>query len=217
LYAQADTTNSNPPWGVKSMSELTGEWLFPHAREFEHPYLKSTRVTSATDLIARKWPEWMAGRVHEVIGTKGNGCYLAVQIQNLGGNNSMFYQNRNNGTGFSWRDSTMVATLDCYYAPTAPNNLVPEDVAKAWFQVNEEEAVTQLGSSVKGTFTDKDKRMLWGSFGEAFDLDLEWEKYYDNEKMYSDLCTEREKADPNRVFTPNKFSVAYRGPVTPSK
>jgi hypothetical protein len=207
VYAEADTTNSNPPWAVKSMSELSGDWLFPLPREFDYSYIKTTRSTNATNLIERGWPQWMAGRIDEIVGVNGNGCFLAVQIQNFGGEKSAFRKNKNNGTSYSWRDTTVVAVLDCFYAPTAHNGTVPKVTAKKWHEQNEKEAVSSKG--YVGKFTDVDRRVLWGSFGN-YDLDSVWEKYYDNAEAYHEICEAREKADPQKVFTPNTFCVAFK-------
>jgi len=140
IYAEADTTGSNPPWSVMSMSALSGYWLFPLEREFPYPYIKTTRATNATDLIARKWPEWLSGRINEIVGVNKNGCYLAVQVQPFGGVNSQYRKNKDKGLSYGWRDATVIATIDCFYADEAADGTVPKDTAKAWFLKNEREA-----------------------------------------------------------------------------
>ncbi|KAE9373220.1 FAD-binding domain-containing protein [Stipitochalara longipes BDJ] len=206
IYAEADA-NSNTPWAVKSVSELSADWLFPLPREFDYPYINTTRSTNATDLVERGWPQWMAGRIDEIVGVNDNGCFLSVKLQNFGGEKSAFRKNKNNGTSYSWRDATVVATVDCFYAPTAQDGTVPKETAQKWHEQNEKEAVSSKDHA--GKFTDVDQRVLWGSFGN-FDLDSVWEKYYDNAEMYRGICEAREKADPEKVFTPNTFCVAFK-------
>ena len=97
------------------MSELAKGWLFRNIREFNHPYVKSTHTTNSKTLVADGWAEWMAGRIDAIVTPEGNKCFLSAQLQNFGGKYSKFASNADNGTAYSWRDSTICATLDCFY------------------------------------------------------------------------------------------------------
>ena len=99
----------------KPMSQITTMWLFTNVREYELPYVKRTYLTKSTSLVKDNWPEWVTGRIDELVEPIDNKCWLSCQIQAFGGKNSMFAKNANNGTAYSWRDSTMCATLDAFH------------------------------------------------------------------------------------------------------
>jgi hypothetical protein len=179
----------------KSMSELTGDWIFRNVREFDHPYIKRTHLTNSKTLGTDGWANWVAKRIDEIVRPDHNRCWLSAQIQCFGGLNSMFFKNKDNGTSYSWRDSTVVCTLDCFYSPPA------KKTAEEWHKINDAE-----GIGPDGIFSKQDRRVLWGSYG-SFDLDASWKNYYDDANKYSRLQKARSVADPDGVFTPNTFCV----------
>ena len=181
---------------VKPMSQLTADWIFRNIREFDLPYVKSTHVTNSTTLVKDKWPEWLAKRIDDLVAPELNGCHISAQIQCFGGKKSKFTTNANNGTAYSWRDTTMCATLDAFY-----NGEAAHKTAIKWHNRNEAE-----GIGAKGVFSKEDRRVLWGSFGE-FDLDVVWNTYFETKEKYERLREARRKADPDGVFTPNTFCV----------
>ena len=185
-----------PHVNVKPMSKLTADWIFTNVREFDFPYVKSTHVTNSTTLIKDKWPEWLTGRIDELV-KPDNNCHISAQIQNFGGRHSKFTTNADNGTSYSWRgDTTICCTLDAFY-----NGKAAHETAIKWHNRNEAE-----GLGPKGVFCKEDRRVLWGSFGE-FDLDFVWKTYYETKEKYERLRAARRKADPDGVLTPNTFCV----------
>jgi hypothetical protein len=186
------------PIKEQPMSELAKGWLFRNIREFDHPYVKSTHTTNSKTLVADGWAEWMTGRIDAIVTPEENKCFLSAQLQNFGGKYSKFHTNADNGTAYSWRDSTICATLDCFYEAGY------RETAEEWHRVNEEE-----GIGPNGIFSKQDRRVLWGSFGE-YDLDKVWHTYYDDRAKYDRLGAARAKADPHGVLTPNTFSVARK-------
>ncbi|KAL8702646.1 MAG: hypothetical protein Q9201_004193 [Fulgogasparrea decipioides] len=179
----------------KPMSELTGEWIFRNTREFEHPYVKRTYTTNSTTLGKDGWTDWVAKRIDAVVTPEHNRCWLAAQLQCFGGKHSKFRTNADNGTSYSWRDSTLVATLDCFHEDSTKTR------AEDWEKVNDEE-----GIGPNGLFSKRDRRMLWGSYGE-YDLDKVWDTYYEDRAKYERLGRIRQRADPDGIFTPNTFCV----------
>ncbi|KAI4168606.1 MAG: hypothetical protein LQ343_006270 [Gyalolechia ehrenbergii] len=103
------------------MSQMTGEWLFARPREFDLPYEKRTYMTNSTTLVRDKWVDQVADQIHQVVAPSldhlalWDNCFLSVQIQCYGGKYSQYYANRDNGTAYSWRDSTVCQVLDCFY------------------------------------------------------------------------------------------------------
>ncbi|KAJ7210874.1 hypothetical protein GGX14DRAFT_625091 [Mycena pura] len=165
------------------MSQLTKLWIFPHAREFEYPYIKRTYLTNSKTL-----------RVEKIM-PSGNGQWLSAQLQCFGGENSMFTRNANNGTAYSWRDSTLCMTIDNFHKPEKKAE------AEAWQATNDAEAI-----GPNGIFSKQDRRVLWGSYG-SFDLDSVWNTYYEDRPKYERLMQTRTLADPEGIFTPNTFCV----------
>ena len=181
---------------IKSMSEITAEWIFDDAREFYFPYVKTTLLTNSTTLVKDKWPEWLTGRIDALV-KPDNKCHISAQIQSFGGKNSKFITNANNGTAFSWRkDSTICCTLDAFY-----NGEDAHKKAIKWHNRNQKE-----GNGANGVFCKQERRVLWGSFGE-FNLDSVWNLYFETKEKYDTLRAARRKADPDGVFTPNAFCV----------
>ena len=182
----------------KPMSQLTKEWIFGNIREFDHPYIKSVRVTNSTTLVDDGWAAWMTERIDGIVAPDENGCYLSAQLQYIGGNKAKFTTNANNGTSYSWRqDTSLIATLDVFY-----DGDEAQQTAQAWH-----DSLDTGGIGVNGKFCKDDRRLLWGSFGE-FDLNSVWQFYYENQAKYKELQLARQVADPNGVFTPNTFCVA---------
>lgn len=179
----------------KPMSQLTGDWIFRNVREFNHPYVKRTYLTKSTTLGKDGWADWVTKRIDAIVKPEANRCWLSCQLQCFGGNNSKFTTNADNGTAYSWRDSTVCATIDCFH----------EDDAKAraedWEKVNDQE-----GIGANGKFSKQDRRVLWGSWGE-YDLDKVWDRYYEDRSKYERLQQIRKRADPDGTFTPNPFCV----------
>jgi hypothetical protein len=180
----------------KEISWMMSEWwVMDSVREYPWPYVKSTRMSDKNSLRNSGWSKWITGRIDEIVAPKNNGLFICAQIQPFGGAQSTTRLNAKNGTAYSWRDSTICCTLDCFYKPGS------EEKAREWFEKNEEEAIGE-----KGFFSTKDMRPLWGSFGE-YDFSKVWKAYHENDAKYNRLREQRKKHDPNGVFTANTFCV----------
>ena len=179
----------------KPMSELTGEWIFRNEREFEHPYVKRTYTTNSNTLDSQGWASWVTDRIDAIVKPEANRCWISAQLQCIGGKNSKFFTNADNGTSYSWRDSSVCCTIDCFHEPET------KTIAEDWEQVNDDE-----GIGPDGKFSKQDRRVLWGSYG-SFDLDASWQFYYEDQAKYERLGRARQAADPDGVFTPNTFCV----------
>ncbi|PNP39200.1 hypothetical protein TGAMA5MH_08877 [Trichoderma gamsii] len=185
LFKFAKETDENA-----SMSYITSMWLFRSRREFPYPYIKRTNTTNSTTLSKTGWSKWFSGRIEEIISNKHNGLWVSSQLQVYGGKASMFANNANNGTAYSWRDATISGTWDLFHQ----NNY---EGAKKWQDENDAGAATY--------FSKDDRRVLWGSYGD-WDMKKVWPHYYDTQ-TYEKLRQVRKKADPNGVFTANPFCV----------
>ncbi|KAK3721584.1 hypothetical protein LTR37_003140 [Vermiconidia calcicola] len=190
--------NHGALWGEVEenvMSKMTSKWLFRAEREFELPYIKRTYFTKSNTLGKDGWVDWVTARVDEIIDPVFNNCWLSCQFQCFGGKNSKFTTNADNGTAYSWRDSSMCATTDCFYAEEA------RQTAADWQYINDHQGVGQ-----DGIFSKQDRRVLWGSWGD-FDFDKVWSCYHEDREKYERVMEVRKKADPDGVFTPNSFCV----------
>lgn len=188
---------------VQPMSEMTGEWLFTRPREFDHPYEKRTYMTNSSTLVQDKWVDQVTERINQVLAPSLHhldlwlNCFLSVQIQCFGGKHSQYYVNRENGTSYSWRDSTVCQVLDCFHREGDKG----KTLAQAWQSAND-----KLMCGKDSTFSKQDKRVLWGSYGD-WDLDKSWPFYYEDQAKYERIGRQRYLADPQGTFTPNPFSV----------
>ncbi|KAJ9614036.1 hypothetical protein H2200_002172 [Cladophialophora chaetospira] len=185
------------------MSEMTGEWLFARPREFDHPYDKRTYLTNSTTLAQDKWVDKVADQINQVLFPSithfdlWENCYLSVQIQCYGGKYSQYYANRNNGTAYSWRDSTVVQILDCFYK----EGVKGKALAGKWQAANDKLMVGENSS-----YSKQDRRVLWASYGD-WDMDNTWPFYFESRDKYERIGRQRGLADPNGTFTPNPFCV----------
>lgn len=188
---------------VQPMSAMTGDWIFRRKREFDHPFEKRTYLTDSTTLLRDGWAGVVAERISQVIVPSiehfalWDKCYTSVQIQCFGGKNSKFRTNRDNGTAYSWRDSSVCATMDCFYEDGDEGKAL----AKGWQAGNDK---VMIGPD--STFSKQDKRVLWGSYGD-WDMDKTWMFYHEDEAKYEKLGRQRHLADPEGLFTPNPFCV----------
>jgi hypothetical protein len=154
------------------MSELTGDWIFRNMREFDHPYIKYTHLTNSTTFGK---DGWAASRIGAIVMPEENRCWLSAQTQWFGGENSKSVTNADNGTSYSWRDSTVACTLDCFYGPGV------KETAEEWRKINDAEEI-----GPHGKFSKQDRRVLWGSYV-SFDLDASWSYYYEDRAKYERL------------------------------
>ncbi|KAF5976917.1 6-hydroxy-D-nicotine oxidase [Fusarium bulbicola] len=117
----------------------------------------------------------------------------------------MFYNNRNNGAAYSWRDSTVLQTVDCWYLNSdQPNYELSRKLANDWQTKNDS---VMIGAS--SCFSKTDRRVLWVSWGEWDMAKPEvWRTYYEDEAKYKSIGKVRAAADPNGTFTANPFAVA---------
>lgn len=187
---------------VQPMSKMTGEWLFTRKREFDYPYEKRCYLTNSTTLVQDKWVDQVADRIDQVLVPWHHlelweNCFLSVQIQCFGGKYSQFYANRDNGTAYSWRDSTVCQTLDCFHK----EGEVGKGLAQSWQAVND-----KLMCGKDSAFSKQDRRVLWASYGD-WDMDKSWPFYYEDQAKYERIGKQRYLADPQGTFTPNPFNV----------
>ena len=197
------------------MSQMTGKWIFPKKREFDLPYVKRAYSTNATNLNKNGWAQKATDRIDMIYGLDNKRrkdkndpkrklyelCKLSVQIQCYGGNNSRYFINKDNGTSYNWRDTSVIQVLDCFHEPSTEGT----NAANQWQTDND----TAMISEKEGIFSKgKDRRFLWGSHGD-WDLGKEsiWKCYYDDAAKYQKLGKVRGAADPNGTFTANPFAV----------
>ena len=186
------------------MSQMTGQWIFKQPREFDHPYEKRTYMTSSTTLTNSNWAPTVAAQIDKVVAKDlasplWRSCWLAVQIQCFGGTHSKFRTNATNGASYSWRDSSVCQVLDCFHESLAKRT------ADAWQAEND-----RLFVGADSCFSERDKRVLWGSYGD-WDLHAVRGMYFESEEKYARLQRVRARADPEGTFTPNPFAVRRAG------
>ncbi|RKK10107.1 hypothetical protein BFJ66_g12145 [Fusarium oxysporum f. sp. cepae] len=202
------------------MANMTGHWVFPQRREFPRPYVKRTYATNSKTLGKDGWVNTLVGRLGKICDPYEklddanerpvpnplyDNCKLSAQIQCFGGENSMFYKNGDGSSAYSWRDSTVLQTVDCWYLNiNDPNHKMSQNLANQW--QNENDGV-MIGA--KSCFSKTDRRVLWGSWGSWVMASPDvWKTYYEDEAKYQRLGKARAAADPNGTFTANPFAVA---------
>jgi hypothetical protein len=175
------------------MSQMVKLWLFTAKREFNHPYVRRTLMTNSSSLGSDGWASWISKHIDEIC-TPENGLFLSAQFQCAGGKFSKFTTNAGNGTSYSWRDSRLGCTIDCFHDDDQ------KQAAEDW----EKGTDTMIGPN--GVFAKQERRLLWGSYGD-WNMENVWQYYYDSPEIYHRLRRIREGADPHGTFTPNPFCV----------
>jgi len=175
------------------MSQIVKLWLFTAKREFDHPYVKRTLMTNSSSLGSDGWASWISKHIDEIC-TPENGLFVSAQLQCAGGKFSKYTTNAGNGTSYSWRDSRLGCTIDCFHDDDQ------KQAAEDW------EKVTDMMVGPYGVFAKQERRLLWGSYGD-WDMKNVWQYYYESQEMYQRLQKIRKEADPNGTFTPNPFCV----------
>ena len=178
----------NSPDGA-SMSQIMSMWLFKQPREFLLPYNKRTRSTNSVQLSSNSWITQFTQHVKNLLQTPN--LFISSQLQIMGGPNSMLLKNAGNGTAYTWRDATVVATWDAFYSNQ------DDDAAETWQRGSD-----QLANQY---FDRADRRLLWGSYGE-WDMMQVWQHYYDP-ATYQRLQQIKRDNDPKGLFTANPFAV----------
>ena len=194
------------------MSKLTRYWCYEDIREYVKPYDKRVYASNKYDLSTNGWPEWMSGRVNDVIALNDPERNVILQTQLFGGVNSMFYKNGAEGLNHgchSWRQEiTMGTTLDCFFQINDDTKL---DETLVW--ASQWQAENDTSAQEGGIFSNVDRRLLWGSYGRISDpegganLYKVRDKYYDTEEKYSKLVAIKRQVDPDYIFTANLFGV----------
>lgn len=179
----------------KAMSKLTGDWIFRNVREFDYAYQKRAYTTNSTNLTGQGWSSWVTDRIDAIVRPEANRCWLSVQLQAYGGKESRFRTNANNGTSYSWRDTTLVAVLDCFHTAEARPR------ALDWQAGND-----QQGLGPNGRFSKDERILFWGSYGD-YNLANVWNKYHETKEKYDRIRAVRKRMDPDGTFTPNTFCV----------
>ncbi|KAF4993356.1 hypothetical protein FGRMN_6544 [Fusarium graminum] len=202
------------------MATIVRLWLFAKRREFERPYVKRTYATNSRTLGKDGWVDALVNRLKKICdpfeklddanekpvdNPRWDNCKLSAQIQCFGGDDSMFYKNRNNGALYSWRDSTVLQTVDCWYRNRGEEKYeLSQKLANEWQTENDS---VMIGAD--SCFSKTDRRVLWGSWG---DWDMAkpevWKTYYEDEAKYRSLGKVRAAADPLGIFTANPFAIA---------
>ena len=83
------------------MSKLTRYWCYEDIREYVKPYDKRVYPSNKYDLSTNGWPAWVSSRVDEVTSLDDSNINVVIQVQPLGGIESMFYKNGASGS-HSW-------------------------------------------------------------------------------------------------------------------
>jgi len=143
------------------------------------------------------------------------GCKVTVQITNHGGADSTFKRNgerrsKLNGeelplTAYSWRDTTTVAVLDCFYDTT--EHADAHKFALDWTAENERASFGPDGCFADTPY-ERSHRMLWASHGDR-NMGNVWQHYYTPEQ-YKRLCAIKQKEDSAPLFSANTFVVGAK-------
>ncbi|KAI9727970.1 MAG: hypothetical protein M1828_005375 [Chrysothrix sp. TS-e1954] len=189
------------------VSKIYRNWLTPVHREFDHPYVKRTYLTNSTSLSTNGWVTAVSEQVDKII--RSDNCYTSCQFQYFGGQHAQFRNNADNGTSYSWRDSTFCCTMDCFHEDSD----AAREFARQWQREND--LIAHGDAQTPGLYSDQDRRVLWGSYskeGEDWSLDATRDYYFEpgehsERTKYKALQAARASADPDGIYTPNVFSV----------
>ncbi|KAG0083695.1 hypothetical protein BGZ92_010555 [Podila epicladia] len=213
------------------LSTLSSHWLFPIDREMELPYIKGVAMTKApaSYLKDKNWSQWVCNRIDELEVPSQDlpnqdppkqKCFAVAQFAYTGGTGNSTpatVKNDDGKTALSWRDSTFLMVMDCFYTPDDDGKSDNKAAAQAWSRKNILEATgidPTTGEKTNDrdltpTFSEfEDRRLLWGSHDQ--DLVANAKFYYDNKEKFERLVNIKKHQDPQGIFSANKFCVVHR-------
>jgi hypothetical protein len=210
-YPDVRYTNPTP------ISEMMRYYMWDDVREFAQPYHKRVYVTDKTNLSTNGWVQWISERADKIARIEDSeSVNMQLQVQTIGGLESMYGRldncNSFQNNSHSWRNElTSWMVMDGFYDPKDKNAL--ETVLK-WQEENDECFKKGLICAKENEiFCDKDRRLLWATYGRHDDedngasLDSLWDKYYDSKWKYDKLVEIKRRVDPDYIFTANAFGI----------
>jgi hypothetical protein len=97
----------------------------------------------------------------------------------------------------SWRaDSSAVGTATFFF---------PEFQRVRANAYERENYKTYVGKN--GCFTPQDRRFIWAPYGDDWNLDENWQYFFDSREKFERIKKTKRELDPHDVFTPNLFCV----------
>jgi len=194
------------------MSKLCRYWSYEDIREFCKPYEKRTYFSNKTDLRTNGWSAWTSQRTHEIADGEDREMDIVLQIQPVGGKNSMYLKNGNpdlHHGSHSWRnETTLLQTMDCFYQPESDDDRSDERLNKALQWTFDNDVCVQ-----NGVVSKVDRRFFWSSYSRLDDPDCGSNlhsvrgRYYDSEEKYQRLVEIKRRVDPEYIFTANMFGI----------
>lgn len=210
IYTQFDAKEALP------VSELIIRFTYQGVREYDQSFMRRNYATTATNLIARGFPEWVADRTEEVL-SRDDGAKVSFQTSPLGGRFSKMGLNAGRTkTCMQWRDQTMHVAFDCWYYANGldgeggnkeGNNTSSKNFIAGFIQRIQSEMV----GSASAVYSTETRKYLWDpasstSMPGSVDLHADY-KYYFTEEQYARLCATKKRFDPKFVFNATKFGV----------
>ncbi len=185
-----------------TLSVLSSKYVILHdSREYNSPYIKRHYFTNQQ--IPENFADVVCERVDMLQGPlfSKHGCKICFDLTLLGGKNTKLYENRNNGTSFSWRDTLFATAMCCFYNP----NTMSQKIAEHWIDEND---TIFIGED--GCFSKKDRRIMAFSYSKKDEdnkLDKLWDKYYDSKTKYEKLLDIKKIYDRKKIFSANNFCI----------
>jgi len=194
------------------MSKLCRYWSYEDIREFTKPFEKHTYFSNKTDLKTNGWAAWTSQRAHEIVKGDDKEMDILLQIQPVGGKNSMYRVNGNPDLHHgchSWRDEiNLVHTMDCFYEPEHEDERYDDRLKRTLKWITENDICVQ-----NGVVADEDIRCFWSTYSRLDDPDCGSNlhsvrrRYFDSEEKYQKLVEIKRRVDPDYIFTANLFGV----------
>lgn len=189
-----DNTNYTP------LSHIMRRFTIPLAREWTLPFHHRFMLTTSTSLVKSNFVKLAADRLDPLLRYKAEPKYSEFKASEQYiplGKNSAWTTMADGKTSVSFRsDSTGVGTATFFF---------PEHqraLANEWDKGN-----YKLYIGPNGCFTPVDRRFIWAPYGNDWNLDENWEKFFDSREKYNRVLATKKKFDPHDIFTPNLFCI----------
>ena len=185
------------------LSILSGQLVYlGDNREYNSEFIMRTYISSQRDRLLHNGflPTWQTEIRHLRKICKLNNIKILIDVFVLGPNNQL-QRNIDNGTSYSWRNTSVFVGIKLfYYQSTILDSLVESIFAH----------IDRIFIGRHGLLDPDDRRMFGFSYtrpSEDGSLDTMWPRYYDSQSKYTRVKRIKQQLDPDKVFSPNRFYI----------
>jgi len=182
------------------LSQIMRRFTIPLTREWELPFHHRFMLSPSTTLAETKFVPKAVNRLDPLLRYDAEPKYSQFKASEQYiplGKNSAWTTMADGKTAVSFRSDSKAVGTTTFFFPEQQRAL-----AKKWDEEN-----YKLYIGPKGCFSPVDRRFIWAPYGNDWNLDENWEKFFDSREKYDRVLATKRTVDPHDIFTPNLFCI----------